>query len=1045
MCENDDTGTAAAVAAAAAAAVDAEGLKQLLFWACHFTVAGHKAQAAAGPADKWQQPQPELCRLLQDNQQQRPQVKALLVAAVVGLLQGASTAHQGAQLLCMLSGNVFPEQQLPPQGQCGKKPAHKLQQQQASNAAAAAASRTDTVLLQLELLALVLRSTPGAAVPGVGRMACCQVAALLAAAMLPVLLPAAMMGNAAVRRLWLGIASTAAGAAPAAAAGAAAASAAQCAGVAALASAAAWDRDANIRSKALTLLTDAAPNMWRHVAACRQTHTIKGLPGDDPAPPATEASRPSSSSVGSCPAVTAALQAQLLGSSKACRAKALQLLQQLLSDPSEVLAAAAQHTQQRRNNTHEVTQQQQQQQKQESTHVQQEVKGQQQQQQQQHQASMQEAAAELLLSVQLLELAGGCSSPMQQPRDFKGEVAILADALDWCCFCMASVAAASRVAKGGAAPANAAATAAVGAVAASEGHAQGLGAVTAGAQHMSGLAHEGKAAAEAAVGMEHDVQSGQQPNQGQQQHPEQQQQCFAVSTSTLQDLLTSLLRILHKAANTAAADDSKQPAASQDAGAVQNSLPAASSGVSQLLLAGLGSTLLHHLELVVSLAACSAESAAALPAQLHVEVLGHYVQVLCVANTGRQFLLHELLLSWHTELASSPPSTAPITAAGAAAAAAAAAADQDDAAKSEPGAAAFDYMLGEEERQWVEESTAKFTSGLLAETAPACYLPVLLQLLAGPEVPTHVQVLALQALQPLLLVSPALCQQHSTLIEALLADPSTPAGLQLQAVTAAGQLIAARPAQSQGLVLQLEQLLLRGLAAAAADASPAAAATRANASEQQTEHGQQPKVAQLEETTAAALVAESAGYVDVLCCAAGVYAVLLLGEKLLLAPRSWTVVAAGLAAAGQLQDHLLAFLRPKDLASDELQLPLLAALGQAAQGGSWGAAVQPLAALLAACCPSTRCLDTLAGLLHASKRSLSLHSCPDTLALLTTSASNYKPANSNRTAAIDAAAEDWEAEDYEDESAAAAAAADLQRLARERHQQLLQYRAAKQT
>jgi hypothetical protein len=60
------------------------------------------------------------------------------------------------------------------------------------------------------------------------------------------------------------------------------------------------------------------------------------------------------------------------------------------------------------------------------------------------------------------------------------------------------------------------------------------------------------------------------------------------------------------------------------------------------------------------------------------------------------------------------------------------------------------------------------------------------------------------------------------------------------------------------------------------------------------------------------------------------------------------------------QDQLLGFLTPKDLASDELQLPLLAALGQAAQGGGWGGAVQPLAVLLAACCPSARCLDTLA-------------------------------------------------------------------------------------
>jgi hypothetical protein len=60
------------------------------------------------------------------------------------------------------------------------------------------------------------------------------------------------------------------------------------------------------------------------------------------------------------------------------------------------------------------------------------------------------------------------------------------------------------------------------------------------------------------------------------------------------------------------------------------------------------------------------------------------------------------------------------------------------------------------------------------------------------------------------------------------------------------------------------------------------------------------------------------------------------------------------------QDQLLGFLTPKDLASDELQLPLLAALGQAAQGGGWGGAVQPLSVLLAACCPSSRCLDTLA-------------------------------------------------------------------------------------
>lgn len=219
-------------------------------------------------------------------------------------------------------------------------------------------------------------------------------------------------------------------------------------------------------------------------------------------------------------------------------------------------------------------------------------------------------------------------------------------------------------------------------------------------------------------------------------------------------------------------------------------------------------------------------------------------QVLCAANTGRQFLLHELLLCLHKELAGSiTPATAATASHGQAAEATTGAADvavtaaadaqrnaklvaflllvqhlsglykteqqrfrqglsatlrssaaaaEDDAGtaasasapkskarkqasssssssqqlqpvdgssshaqtaaaqdaaaagpgdlQSNPGGAAFDYMLGEEERQWLEDSTAQFTTGLLEETAPACYLPLLLQLLAGAEVPTHVKV-----------------------------------------------------------------------------------------------------------------------------------------------------------------------------------------------------------------------------------------------------------------------------------------------------------------
>lgn len=52
----------------------------------------------------------------------------------------------------------------------------------------------------------------------------------------------------------------------------------------------------------------------------------------------------------------------------------------------------------------------------------------------------------------------------------------------------------------------------------------------------------------------------------------------------------------------------------------------------------------------------------------------------------------------------------------------------------------FDYMLGEEEAACVEASTARFTANLLSETAPACYLPLLLQLVGAAAAPCHVRV-----------------------------------------------------------------------------------------------------------------------------------------------------------------------------------------------------------------------------------------------------------------------------------------------------------------
>jgi hypothetical protein len=745
----------------------------------------------------------ELCRVLQDHQQQCPQVKQMLVMALSGLLQDACTALQGAQLLCILASEVFPEQQQQQRQQVQRTKQQQQQQQQgarlASNpeaaVAAAAAAHRDTVLLQLDLITLVLTAEPAAAA-GFSRdgMSCHQQTALLAAAMLPVLVPAALMTNAAVRRLWLLIASTAAAAAayagPATAAAAAAAMDAHSAGVAALASAARWDKDANVRSKALTLLADAVPCLWLQLVMRRRmdAEQQQQRAANDQESHTTEAASENKSSTSSrsfctqlhssCCAMIAALQAQLTGSSKACRAKALHLLQQLLSDPSEVLAAAAaqQAQQQQRTYTSASTSSC----KQFVVKWQQQLvadtfpclaallaapqdsplhcpaskaaaeqllpcmaqllqphqalqlalscsavcggssgaaaagqllaslsqcseaevyavlrqqltaggrtctPGEQQQggmlcqlqhllaagsccseplrrhaflkvcetlndaadscrdteaghlanQQQQQQHSMHEPAAQLLLSVQLLELCCGCSSPLQEPKDFRGELAILADALDWCCLCMQSTAAA------------AAAAAAAGRAAAGEIVEVVMVTVTPAEDDRAGavlgvqlkavpVQNCGAEAADVAVVMEDVEQPWQQSNQQQDRQLQQQQQKeqqLAATFSSLQELLASLLRILYKAAEAAAAASSKQAASASNPAAGLAAGSAANSGVSCMLPAGLGSTLLHHLELVVSLAACGAESAGVLPAQLPVEVLGHYIQVNVLHN-----------------------------------------------------------------------------------------------------------------------------------------------------------------------------------------------------------------------------------------------------------------------------------------------------------------------------------------------------------------------------------------------------------------------------
>jgi hypothetical protein len=143
------------------------------------------------------------------------------------------------------------------------------------------------------------------------------------------------------------------------------------------------------------------------------------------------------------------------------------------------------------------------------------------------------------------------------------------------------------------------------------------------------------------------------------------------------------------------------------------------------------------------------------------------------------------------------------------------------------------------------------------------------------------QVLALQATEPLLLVSAQLASQHSSTLAALLTGPHVPPALSLQAVATAGTLITTRPAESSILVQHLEQLLLKALATAGSSSS---------SSGRGGDDGQQHRVQgsgmeQQQWSAAAAAVA-----------AAKWYCRLLLSEKLLLTGYSWGIVAQGLLA-----------------------------------------------------------------------------------------------------------------------------------------------------
>lgn len=73
--------------------------------------------------------------------------------------------------------------------------------------------------------------------------------------------------------------------------------------------------------------------------------------------------------------------------------------------------------------------------------------------------------------------------------------------------------------------------------------------------------------------------------------------------------------------------------------------------------------------------------------------------------------------------------------------------------------------------------------------------------------------------------------------------------------------------------------------------------------------------------------------------------------------------AASDAAVALVRLHLLPLLTPRDLAAEELMLPLLQLVAEAAASSSWAAAAGA-AELLAHCTPTGRCLESLHALLE---------------------------------------------------------------------------------
>eukprot|EP00775_Hariotina_reticulata_P012514 gene12514-12648_t len=263
---------------------------------------------------------------------------------------------------------------------------------------------------------------------------------------------------------------------------------------------------------------------------------------------------------------------------------------------------------------------------------------------------------------------------------------------------------------------------------------------------------------------------------------QQQQQAQQVArTSAQHDLMLAMQEQYKCNWSDAAAAEAHQPQASPE-----HTLQAPGPCVlpAQQQWAAIGSSLLHHLGLVVSL-----------------------VSVMVLANSSQQMLLHDLLLTWHQKqqpdqrcglAAADCPEDLKATAENIACL-------QHDTTDGSPAAAAFllllqhlamfysletgrfqqqlqitvkhssasptgdsiapssklltddnnrqqmapvdqqhlrnNYMLAEEEQQFIAAATSQYIGRLLEDTAPACYVRLLLQLVQEQKAPVHIQYL----------------------------------------------------------------------------------------------------------------------------------------------------------------------------------------------------------------------------------------------------------------------------------------------------------------